>query len=225
VSSDIGTQREQFVLVNKAKPLPTRLINELLPEIGSALPRDLAPRRLPSELCNLLNRDPSSPFYRLIRRESDSERDKAVVVDTALVEAVKRNLRPPLGALSQFSGSPTADTDAMYRSLVMYWSAVRDTFPNAWGLKPTESRLMHSAGIRAMGALMDPIMLRAETSTAVEDEIRRSLSRIAPYCRWTEGVWEELNWRWNEVQSTTPHIARLSDYLVRLDRDLARPHR
>lgn len=225
VSPDIGTQREQFILVNKAKPLPTRLINELLPEIGSALPRDLAPRRLPSELCNLLNRDPSSPFYHLIRRESDSERDKAVVIDTALVEAIKRNLRPPLGALSQFSGLPNADTDGMYRSLVMYWSAVRDTFPQSWGRKPTESRLMHSAGIRAMGALMDPIMLRAETSTTVEEEVRRSLSRIAPYCHWTEGVWEELGWRWNEVQSTTPHISRLSDYLVRLDRDLARPHR
>lgn len=225
VSPDIGTQREQFILVNKAKPLPTRLINELLPEIGSVLPRDLAPRRLPSELCNLLNRDPSSPFYHLIRRESDSERDKAVVIDTALVEAIKRNLRPPLGALSQYSGSPSADTDGMYRSLVMYWAAVRDTFRQAWGRKPTESRLMHSAGIRAMGALMDPIMLRAETSTTVEEEVRRSLSRIAPYCRWTDGVWEELGWRWNEIQSTTPHISRLSDYLVRLDRDLARPHR
>jgi DGQHR domain-containing protein len=225
VSSDIGTQREQFVLVNKAKPLPTRLINELLPEIGSVLPRDLAPRRLPSELCNLLNRDPSSPLYRLVRRESDSERDKAVVVDTALIEAVKRNLRPPLGALSQFNGAGAGDTDAMYRSLVMYWSAVRDSFPDAWGRKPSESRLMHSAGIRAIGALMDPIMLRAETSVAVEDEVRRSLERIAPYCRWTKGAWEELGWRWNEVQSTTPHISRLSDYLVRLDRDLARAQR
>jgi DGQHR domain-containing protein len=225
VSSDVGTQREQFILVNKAKPLPTRLINELLPEIGSILPRDLAPRRLPSELCNLLNRDPSSPFYRLVRRESDTEQNKAVVIDTALIDAVKRNLRPPLGALSQFNGPPAIDTDAMYRSLVMYWSAVRDTFPEAWGRKPAESRLMHSAGIRAMGALMDPIMLRAETSTAVEDEVRRSLSRLAPYCRWTEGVWEELGWHWNEVQSTPPHISRLSDYLVRLDRDLARPQR
>ena len=29
---ELETQREQFILVNKAKPLPTRLINELLPE-------------------------------------------------------------------------------------------------------------------------------------------------------------------------------------------------
>jgi hypothetical protein len=44
VSSDIETHREQFILVNKAKPLPTRLINELLPELSTLLPRDLAVR-------------------------------------------------------------------------------------------------------------------------------------------------------------------------------------
>ena len=48
VSPDLETQREQFILVNKAKPLPTRLINELLPEVSVILPRDLAARQLPS---------------------------------------------------------------------------------------------------------------------------------------------------------------------------------
>ena len=74
VSADLETQREQFILVNKAKPLPTRLINELLPEVSALLPRDLAARKLPSELCNMLNKDPRSPFHKLIRRESDYER-------------------------------------------------------------------------------------------------------------------------------------------------------
>lgn len=222
VSSDIGTQREQFVLVNRAKPLPNRLINELLPEIGSVLPRDLAPRKLPSELCSLLNRDPSSPFYKIIRRESDESTDSAVVIDTAIIETIRRNLRPPLGALSQFGGGTNADPDAMYRLLVAYWSAVRDTFPAAWGKKPQESRLMHSAGIRAVGSLMDSIVLRAEGTTAIDEEIRRSLARIAPHCRWTDGVWDHLGWKWNEVQSTTQHVSRLSDFLVRLDREFAR---
>src|SRR5262249_3753563 len=153
---------EQFILVNKARPLPTRLINELLPEVSVRLPRDLAARRLPSELCNLLNKDPASPFHGLIRRESDPPQSQAVVTDTALIEAIKNNLRAPLGALAQYrNGGEGSDTESMYRVLVTYWSAVRDTFPQAWGKRPTTSRLMHSAGIRAVGALMDPIMLRA----------------------------------------------------------------
>ena len=163
ISPNIDTQREQFILVNKAKPLPTRLINELLPEVDALLPRDLATRKIPSELCNLLNLDQKSPFYKLIRRESTSQNEQGVVVDTAIIDSIKRNLRPPMGALSQYKGSINSDPDAMYKTLLMYWSAVRDTFTDAWGKPPTESRLMHSAGIKAMGALMDQIMLRADS--------------------------------------------------------------
>src|SRR5690349_17816079 len=73
VSDDLEIQREQFILVNKAKPLPSRLINELLPETRSILlPRELSLRKVPSELCGLLNRDPSSPFHCLIKRPSDT---------------------------------------------------------------------------------------------------------------------------------------------------------
>ena len=227
VSPDIETQREQFILVNKAKPLPTRLINELLPEVSALLPRDLAARKLPSELCNLLSKDPKSPFHKLIKRASDAGDEEGLVTDTAVVQAIKQNLRAPLGALSQFrrGGSEGTDAASMHRVLVQYWSAVRDAFPDAWGRPPMESRLMHSAGIRVMGALMDPIMLRADSSAAPESEIRESLSRIAPHCCWTDGSWEGLGWRWNEVQSTPQHISRLSEHLIRLDRELARPSR
>jgi DGQHR domain-containing protein len=225
VSPDLETQREQFILVNKAKPLPTRLINELLPEVSALLPRDLAARRLPTELCTLLNRDPKSPFHKLVRRESDQGSDTAIVTDSALIESIKRNLKPPMGALSQFRGSQESDPDAMYRVLVLYWSAVKETFPEAWGKAPTKSRLMHSAGIRVMGALMDQILLRADSSGAPEAEIRNSLSRLAPYCSWVDGTWEGLGWRWNEVQNTTQHISKLTEHLMRLDRELSRPTR
>lgn len=223
ISPNIETQREQFILVNKAKPLPTRLINELLPEVDAVLPRDLASRKLPSELCNLLNKDPKSPFYKLICRESNARSGTGVVVDSAILESIKKNLRPPLGALSQYKGAAQPNPGAMYKTLLLYWSAVRDTFPEAWGKPPTKSRLMHSAGIKVMGALMDQIMLRADSTANPDVEIRSSLTRLSSHCRWTEGVWERLDWRWNEIQSTTRHISRLSEHIIRLDRELSRP--
>lgn len=226
VSRDFQVHREQFILVNKVKPLDPRLINELLPEVGTLLPRDLAANKLPSELCNLLNRQQKSPFFRLIKRTSDSEGASAVVNDTAIIDAIKQNLKPPMGALSPYKrNGEGSDPDAMYAALALYWTAVRDTFSDAWGRAPTESRLMHSAGIRVMGALMDPVMLRADSSERPEAEVRKSLRRLAPYCCWTEGVWEELNWRWNELQGTPQHIAKISDYLIRKDRELSRPSR
>lgn len=222
VSADLQTQREQFILVNKVKPLPRGLLNELLPEVGTVLPRDLAARKLPSELCYALNRDTASPFHALVRRESEPENDRAVVTDTALIDAIKDNLKPPLGALYQYRTDQGGDADAMYRALLLYWNAVRTAFPDAWSLPSQKSRLMHSAGIRAMARLMDPIMLRADSTSDPQAEVLASLRRIAPHCHWTEGTWEGLGWYWDEVQNTSRHISRLTDHLIRLDRELAR---
>jgi len=223
VSPELATQREQFILVNQAKGLPAGLINELLPEVSATLPRHLAVRKLPSELVNLLNKDPRSPFAGLVRRESNRDGD-GVITDTALIEAIKGNLRPPFGALSQYRRDQDdgSDTDAMYEALVLYWSAVRNAFPEAWGRPPTESRLMHSAGIRAMGALMDAVMLRADASADAEKEVRASIARLAPHCAWAAGSWSGLDLKWNEIQATPQDINRLRDYLIGLDRELAR---
>jgi hypothetical protein len=161
----------------------------------------------------------------LVRRESNPPEAPGVIVDTAIIEAIRASLKAPMGALAQYRTAEAADADPMYCTLVLYWNAVRDAFPDAWGKPATESRLMHSAGIRAMGALMDPIMLRADTSTTPEASVREALDRLAPHCAWTSGSWDGLGWKWNEVQSTTQHIAGLSEHLIRLDRELSRPPR
>jgi DGQHR domain-containing protein len=226
VSREVEIHREQFILVNKVKALDIRLINELLPEVGSLLPKDLAANKLPSELCNLLNRQPKSPFYRLIKRTSDTESSTSVIIDTAIINAIKVNLKRPMGALTPYlQENGASDPDAMYNVLLAYWSSVREVFADAWGKSPETSRLMHSAGIKAMGALMDPIMLRADSSPTPEIEIRESLQRLAPHCCWMEGTWEGLGWRWNEVQATPQHISKLSEHLIQLDRKLSRPVR
>lgn len=223
VSEELETQREQFILVNKAKPLPTRLINELLPEVSVLLPRDLAARQLPSALCEALNTDPASPFHGLIRRESNAKDNSGIVTDSALIEAMRLSLRSPMGALGQYRRNGDGiDTVAMYDVLLLYWSAARDTFPNAWGKSPEKSRLMHSAGIRAMGALMDQIMLRTDGTADRASAVRQTLKRLAPYCRWTNGTWEGLGLAWNEIQSTSQHISKLSDHLMHIERDLAK---
>lgn len=223
VSDDVEAQREQFILVNKARPLPKRLIDELLPEVSALLPRDLAARQLPSALCELLNQHKDSPFHNLIKRESNAKSADGVVADSALIEAMRLSLKSASGALGQFKrNGDGADANAMYDTLVLYWSAVRDTFPEAWGKPPTHSRLMHSAGIRAMGALMDQVMLRVDGAADRVAAVRTILKRLAPHCSWTEGRWDHLNLMWNEVQSTSQHIAKLTDYLMHLERDLAR---
>ena len=216
----IDVQREQFILVNKAKPLPKRLINELLPEISADLPRDLRPAQIPSELCNTLNRDPKSPFYGLIRRPSDDNVDSsAVVIDTALINMMRHSINN-VGVLALFKNTAvdgTADVDSMYQVLCVFWNAVKAVFPEAWGIRPQDSRLMHSAGIQAMGILMDRMMPRMHRARNVTHEVDAALRRISPYCAWTDGEWDDLGLAWNEIQNTPRHVRILAEYLVRCD--------
>jgi DGQHR domain-containing protein len=219
VSDDLQVQREQFILMNKARPLPSRLINELLPETGSVLlPRELASRKVPSEICGLLNRDHKSPFHKLIKRISDAEKSKAVITDTAIIKMIRNSINSPLGALSPFkaAGDESLDLNAMYRTLVTFWKAVRDVFPSAWALPPTKSRLMHSAGIEAMGILMDRVLARHAGKNDEAHAIKVDLQKIAPHCCWTEGTWEPMGLEWNEVQNTPKHIRTLADALIRI---------
>lgn len=218
VSEDLAIHREQFILVNKARPLPPRLINELLPEVDGVLPRDLAPRRIPSELVNLLNISSDSPFKNTIRRLSE-DNNEAVITDTALVKVIRNSINSPLGALAPFkaTASRSADIAAMYGLLVAFWSAVREVFPDAWGRPATESRLMHSAGIEAMGFLMDRIMSRATGSVDPRRHAFDALERIAPQCCWTSGRWADLDRDWNDLQNVGRDIRMLSDQLARLD--------
>ena len=219
VSDKLSVQREQFILVNKAKPLPTRLINELLPETAAiVLPRDLAARKIPAVLVNLLNQDPASPFHQLVKRASDRGTSGAVVTDSALLSVIKSSLATPLGALARFKAigreGSSGDVEGMYRVLMTYWTAVKTVFPDSWGKDPRYSRLMHSAGLLAMGMLMDAIYARLSPDASV-DAVQCELEKVVPACRWTKGAWETLGLAWNEIQNTPQHVKKLQDALVR----------
>ena len=217
VSNDINVMRDQFILVNEARPLPTRLIQELLPETGELIsPRPLSARKIPSQLCDLLNRDPGSPFYKLIKRISAPDSASAVVSDTAIVTMIRNSINNPLGALARFrtSDEGAPHIQSMYRILTTYWSAVKDVFKEAWGLPPNTSRLMHSTGIQSMGVLMDRIYLRRAGKRNEHQAIRDDLQKMSSACHWTEGEWEGLGLAWNEIQNLHKDIRRLSDELV-----------
>lgn len=221
IADEIELQRDQFLRVNSVKPLPRGLITELLPEVQTILPSRLASRKIPSVLCDFLNRDSDSPFHGLIKRTSTSKPDKkkAVITDTSVIKMLEESLSNPMGCLFPCRNLATGETDSdsIRKILYAYWGAVKRVFPEAWGKTPHQSRLMHGTGIRAMGRLMDKVMSSKNLhSQHLDADIEKDLRLMAPYCRWTSGAWEELGGlKWNEVQNVPKHISLLSNNLIR----------
>src|SRR5208283_2335235 len=67
IASDERAQREHFIRVNSAKPLPKDLIDELIPETDAVLDSTKEKRKFPLKLRNQLNQDGTSPFFGRIR--------------------------------------------------------------------------------------------------------------------------------------------------------------
>jgi DGQHR domain-containing protein len=221
VADEIELQRDQFMRVNNTKPLPRGLITELLPEVSTPLPANLEAKKIPSEVCNLLNTEPHSPFYGLIVRAStpSGDRKSAVVADASIIKMIQDSLSTPSGCLFAYRNIATDETDVegIWATLMTFWTAVKRSFPEAWGKPPSKSRLMHGTGIRAMGRLMDRLMgsidLRGNTAVS---EVQHELRSLVPVCNWTEGRWRGLDdMAWNEIQNVPRHIRLLSNLLVR----------
>lgn len=221
VADTIDLQRDQFVRINSARPLPSGLVTELLPQIAVDISPRLSARKLPSAIVHELNTKEESPFYGLIKRSSASgaERRAAVVTDTSLIAAFEASLTDPGGCLFPYRNVATgeADIEAIWSLTVAYWNGVRTVFPEAWGRPPVHSRLMHGVGIRSMGRLMDRVMGNLEPDTKkLEELVVLELRKIAPLCHWTSGTWDEIDVRWNELQNVPKHIRLLSNYLIRV---------
>ena len=182
----------------------------------------MSTRQLPSALVDMLNQDPESPFHGIIKRASTDEttRRPTVVTDTSLVEASEESLESPSGVLFPYRNiaTGTTDTEGIRTLLLVYWTAVQDTFPEAWGRTPRPRvALMDGVGIRAMGRLMDRVMAHVDDddSDVLSEQAAAELALIAPDCRWTGGRGTTSALPWNELQNTPRHISALSNYLVR----------
>jgi DGQHR domain-containing protein len=221
VSDDFEVHRTQFLLVNKVRPLPKGLINELLPEINVKLPPSLSRNRIPSFLCDLLNKDPSSPFAGIITRHTTDARGnpKAVISDSSLIEVIRNSLTKVHGCFYPYRNVATGqiDVEPVFEMLKVYWDEVRKAFPDAWGVKPTKSRLMHGVGIKAMGVLMDRVLgVLSAKDPDLRKKIASALASVRPHCHWTEDSWESLGgMRTKDLQNTPSSVNLLANLLIR----------
>jgi hypothetical protein len=162
-----------------------------------------------------MNYDNDSPLAGLIRTPTTPE---GIIKDNSVLRMLENSLYD--GALYHFRDPETGEGDArsMLRLVKEYWTAVMEAFPEAWGLPPRRSRLMHGVGIVSLGFVMDAIADEhlPEGSPGLRD-FAAGLARVVPVCRWTSGDWhfarDHLR-RWNHLQNTPKDIQLLTDHLL-----------
>jgi DGQHR domain-containing protein len=209
-------QREVFLLVNSAKPLPRPLIHELLPGVTSNVPSHLQKRQLPARLVNELNVNPTSPLFGQIATATNPGGN---IKDNSVLRLLENSLSD--GVLYRVAQQHSTDDqqNLMIEVLVAFWSAVKMTWPDLWRLTPRKSRLLHGVGIVSLGFLMDAMSDRRSEVWPDTAYFAEELAKIKPYCRWNTGFWEfspNHHRQWNDIQNTSKDVQLVANYLNRI---------
>jgi hypothetical protein len=160
-------------------PAAEDAIYELLPTVDGGLPKRLSDRTIAADLTARLNHDPVSSLRGQINQHTNPS---GIISDTAVQKVILNSLSD--GALRQLAGRQQA-LDRCSRLLSDFYGAVQYVFADAWAYHtPRTSRLVHGAGVVAMGYVMEELHRRgAET----DDEFRRGLGSLVGRTAWTAG--------------------------------------
>ncbi len=221
VCEDYNELRQQFVLINNTRPLPKALIYELLPTIDG-LPERFSKRSFAARMVEKLNytRAEEPVFYGRIHQHTNA---RGKLSDLAVQRLVMDSADQ--GAIREFfAESSLMTTDSMkiveeraFELIHTFFSAVKEVYGHAWNdMTPKTSRLVHGAGLVAMGYVMET--LYAHAGRVDRDEFVKGLKLIAPKCAWVAGRWtfsKDDQRPWNGIQNTSTDIDLLANYLVR----------
>ena len=206
--------RRQFILINNTRPLPKSLIYELIPTV-SGLPSSMKSRSFASKLAARLNFETESSLFRQIYMHTNPE---GVIKDTSIQKVIMTSARD--GALRELKHLEDFENRA-FNLISNFYQAVQNSFPQAWrNQTPKTSRLVHRAGITAMGYVME--YLYARDSASQIDEFERGILPLIKCAAWTGGNWHFPDGEvrpWNGVQNVGGEIRKLTDYLLRVLRN------
>ena len=206
--------RAQFILINNTRPLPKSLIYELLPTV-SGLPSSMKSRSFASKLAGRLNFETESSLFGQICMHTSPE---GIIKDTSIQRVIMNSASD--GALRELKHSEDFE-DRAFNLISNFYQAVQNSFPQAWrNQTPRTSRLVHGAGIIAMGYVME--YLYARDSACEIDEFERGISPLIDCTAWTAGNWNFPDGEcrpWNGIQNVGREIRKLTDYLLRVLRN------
>ena len=200
--------QKQFILINNTRPLPKALVYELLPQVGD-LPYRMSSRSQAALLTEALNYRDGSALRGLIRQQTNPQ---GIIRDTVLQRVIMNSLSD--GALRLYADDDRRLLDRGTQLISEYFHAVRHVFAGDWeGRTPKTSRLVHGAGIIAMGYVMEELAAHGADD---RDAFARGLRLLKGRTAWCEGEWQfgDERRRWNGLQNVPADVRQLSLHLV-----------
>lgn len=202
--------KDQFVRINNSRPLPRALVSELLAHIESP-PRRHTKTWEVAPIQETLNSRRGSSLRGQIKTHTNPD---GIIQDSSVQRVIAQSLSD--GALRLYRGERDLLLSKGVHLLSEFFHAVRHVFRDEWeGHTPTTSRLLHGAGMSAMGFVME-YLHSAEGASSREDFIG-PLTELKPFTSWTEGEWVfgSERRRWNNLQNVSGDRKLLSFYLVK----------
>ena len=214
--ADDDEQRTIFRIANNTAKIKTDF-QRAIRAVSSGEPKTEEDRRVRAQKVLALE-DPSSPFLGICQYPGILKTPEQVVAPGSLFQVV--------GIIDDTKAFPK------YLSLVdavaKTYSIIKDTWPNAWGKRPGESKLMHGAGLRSMARLaafhIQGAYAQGEDFDGDEfwSGLRRSIERLAPIVQWTASdaavstATAQRNWerQIRDRQVTSSDIDKLSNWLL-----------
>lgn len=229
VIADEDQAKEVFALANQTVKIAADFERALVAAMTD-VPPYLRADRVPAQVCHKLAlTDQESPFRGLVKYPG-APRDKSQVVAYNTLFLIAHQFT----RANLLDSDRLQDADLVEAVLRMVFSAIKDTWPRAWGKRPTESRLMHGAGLRAMAAVIfNRILFPIETSgidltsQAADQATRNQLRLLSERVVWTKeeadgGPRTVAEFYYEQIANRQNTSQDIKDLTERLDRELKR---
>jgi DGQHR domain-containing protein len=210
-----------FQVANDSVKISTDFAKALLASMGEA-PGYLKDEKITAETVRQLAlENEESPFYGLVKYPGSKVTGTVIAYNSlfGLVGSFRKQLPEDL----------TGDAGELASIVIDAFALVKETWPDAWGVKPGVSKLMHGAGLRAITqVLIEKLQGYLTTgdelnSDETKTKLRASLGRLANRVVWTDAEaaggtsTQKKNWR-EQIsgrQNTNQDITALSSFLTR----------
>jgi DGQHR domain-containing protein len=183
--STVDREKQIFVLANTVRPVRKDLVSSIIGTLDDSATNEKAV--VPWVTRQLTTQETNSPFYLIVKVAGTVSTSPNQVVSFATVEESVRMIHKRL------INAVNVDSPALLALCLKLFSLYKQTWPEAWGRKPVESKLMAGIGMRALTRYMSSILLNEGVkpgglkSQEPWTNVANKLKTMRDYCVcWTE---------------------------------------